>query len=93
LNYFRRIVKLRKDNAVLVYGKYTLLDKSNPDVYTYTRELDGKKFLVLLNFRSEVKTANTGLDLSKARVLIDNYTEPSTDGKLKPYEAVVYQLL
>jgi len=92
LNYFRRIVKLRKDNPVLVYGKYILLDKSNPDVYAYTRELEGRKFLVLLNFRNEPKKANTGLDLSKGKVLIDNYTEPSTDGKLKPYEAVVYQL-
>lgn len=92
LSYFRRIVKLRKDNPVLVYGKYTLLDKLNPDVYTYTRELDGRRFLILLNFRSGAKTAATGLDLSKARVLIDNYIEPSTDGKLKPYEAVVYQL-
>jgi oligo-1,6-glucosidase len=92
LNYFRRIVKLRKGNPVLVYGKYTLLDKSNPDVYAYTRELHGSKFLILLNFRSEAKTAFTGLDLSKAKVLIDNYAEPSTDGQLKPYEAVVYQL-
>ncbi|MDO3626476.1 alpha-glucosidase [Mucilaginibacter sp. BT774] len=92
LNYFRRIVKLRKDNPVLVYGKYTLVDKSNPDVYAYTRELDSRKFLILLNFRSEARTANSGLDLSKAKVLIDNYTEPTTDGKLKPFEAVVYQL-
>jgi len=92
LNYFRRIVKLRKDNQVLVYGKYTLLDKSNPDVYAYIRELDGRKLLILLNFRNEPKAASTGLDLSKGKVLIDNYTEPSTDGKLKPYEAVVYQL-
>ena len=43
-NYFRKIVKLRKDNLVLVYGKYTLHDAVNPQVYAYTRELDGKKF-------------------------------------------------
>lgn len=92
LNYFRKVVKLRKDNLALVYGKYALLDKANPDVYAYTRELDGKKLLILLNFRSKPKIANTGLDLAKTKVLIDNYTEPSTDGKLKPYEAVVYKL-
>ena len=63
----------------------------NP-IYAYTRELDDKKFLILLNFRSEEKIANTGIDLSKGKVLIDNYIKPSMDGKLKPYEAVVYQL-
>ncbi len=92
LNYFRKAIKLRHDNLVLVYGKYTLLDKDNPDTYAYTRELDGKKLLVLLNFRDHIAAAKTGLDLSKAKVLISNYDQASADGKLKPYEAVVYEL-
>ncbi len=92
LNYFRKIVKLRKDNPVLVYGKYELLDKTNPNVYAYTRTLAGKKFLVLLNFTSKSSSANTGIDLNKARLLIDNYAESSTGGMLKPYEAMVYDI-
>ncbi len=92
LNYFKKMTKLRADNLVLVYGKYTLLDKSNPNVYAYTRETDGKKMLVLLNFKSVAAEAKTGLDMSKAKVLLGNYPAPSKDGKLKPYEAVVYQL-
>lgn len=92
LNYFRKIVKLRHDNLVLVYGKYTLLDKDNPDTYTYTRELNGKKLLVMINFRDHVAKANTDANLSKAKVLIGNYNSPSTDGSLKPYEAVVFEL-
>lgn len=92
LNYFRNIVKLRKDNLILVYGKYTLLDKDNPDVYAYTRELDGQKLLVLLNFKSTAAKANTGIDISKAKVLLGNYSAPSKDGNLQPYEAVIYEL-
>lgn len=92
LNYFRKIVKLRKDNPVLVYGKYMLLDKDNPSVYAYTRELNGKKMLVLLNFTKNTAAVNTGIDLGKAKRISDNYAEPSTDGKLKPYEAVIYEL-
>jgi oligo-1,6-glucosidase len=37
LNYFRKMVQLHKDNSVLVYGMYTLLDEDNPDIYAYTR--------------------------------------------------------
>ena len=92
LNYFRKIIKLRKDNLILVYGKYTLLDKDNPDVYAYTRDLDGKKLLVLLNFKSTTAKANTGIDISKAKVLLGNYSTPSKDGILQPYEAVIYEL-
>ncbi|MEN9612367.1 MAG: hypothetical protein RLZZ628_3181 [Bacteroidota bacterium] len=93
LNYFRNIVKLRKSEPTLEYGKYTLLDANNPSVYAYTRELDGKKLLVLLNFKSkDAKMDTSGLDLSKAKVLIGNYPTPSVSGSLKPYEAVVLAL-
>ena len=92
LNYFRKLVKMRKDNLVLVYGKYTLLDKDNPDVYAYTRELKGRKLLVLLNFTTHAASANTGIDVSRAKVLIDNYGKTSSTGELQPYEAVVLQL-
>jgi len=91
LNYFREIVKLRKSNPVLIYGKYTLLDKENPDVYAYTRELDGKKILVLLNFKAKPSAAKIDFDLSKAKLLIDNYATPSKGAELKPYEAAVYE--
>lgn len=92
LNYFRKMIKLRKENEALIYGKYTLLDNDNADVFTYTRELNGKKLLVLLNFKNKTATANTGIDLSKAKVLINNYSSASTDGTLKPYEAVIFEL-
>ncbi|HVX28174.1 MAG TPA: alpha-glucosidase [Parafilimonas sp.] len=92
LNYFRKIAQLRRNNLVLVYGKYTLLDKDNPDVYAYTRELNGIKFLILLNFKSKVSTFNINIDLSKAKLLSDNYTSVSNGNTLQPYEATIYQL-
>jgi oligo-1,6-glucosidase len=92
LNYFRKVVKLRKDNPVLVYGKYTLLDRDNPDVYAYTRELNGKKFLILLNFKSKPASANIGIDTSKTKIILGNYATPAKNGQLQPFEAVIYEL-
>ena len=92
LNYFRKIVKLRKDNPVLIYGKYMLIDPDNPDVYAYTRELDGKRILVLLNFRDKAASLKTSVDLKKARVLLGNYPTASQNAQLQPYEAVIYEL-
>jgi len=92
LNYFRKVVKLRKDNLALVYGKYTLLDKQNPAIYSYTRELNGKKLLIMLNFTSKTAIANTGTNVSNATLLISNYNNASKTNTLLPYEAVVYEL-
>ena len=92
LNYFRKMVKLRKDNLVLVYGKYTLLDENNPQVYAYTRELNSKKLLALLNFSAQDAGVTTGIDVSNAKILISNYISSNTNNLLRPYEAVVYEL-
>jgi oligo-1,6-glucosidase len=92
LNYFREAVQLRKNNPVLVYGKYTLVDKDNPDVYAYTRELNGVKFLIVLNFREKSVSYQPGTDLGKASIMISNYTAPSTGKTLQPFEALVYKL-
>ena len=92
LNYFKKMVKLRKENEVLVYGKFTSIDKENPDVFAYTRELNGKKMLMLLNFRNKKVSFETGIDLGKAKLLISNYKTASVSGTLQPYEAIVYEL-
>ncbi|HET7003155.1 MAG TPA: alpha-amylase family glycosyl hydrolase, partial [Puia sp.] len=92
LNYFKKMVRLRKTTPALIYGKYELLDKDNPSVYCYTRTLNGKKILVLLNFKAQTAKANTGLDLSKSAILIGNYSNPSLTGTLRPYEAVVIEI-
>ena len=92
LKYFRKMVTLRKDNPVLIYGKYTLIDANNPDVYSYTREFDGRRVLVLLNFKDKAATAKTGFDLSKGKLLLGNYPKASPGEQLQPYEAKIYEL-
>ncbi|MBL7745546.1 MAG: alpha-glucosidase [Chitinophagaceae bacterium] len=97
LNYFRSIVQLRKENPVLIHGKYTLLDKDNPKVYAYTRELNGEKWIVLLNFSKDVVVFNFNKYISTDKSLIlSNYSNaPKTAGasvSLQPYQAVIYDL-
>ena len=93
LNYFRKMVQLRKSTPALVYGKYELVDKNNPDVYAYTRTGRDGKYLVVLNFTNHNATYNAGAALSKRHSIICNYPKPSPNTKLKPYEAAVYRIL
>ena len=94
LNYFRKLVQLRKKEPTLVYGKYTVLDKENPNVYAYTRELDGKKLLVLLNFTDKNSSYKIGIPSTKSTIILGNYTElkKPKNNILRPYEAIVMEL-
>ena len=66
--------------------------KSNPGVYAYTLEGAGKKILVILNFSDRAASPKTGINTSKAKILLDNYSTPAKDALSRPYEAIIYQL-
>jgi oligo-1,6-glucosidase len=95
LNYFRKMTKLRKDHKdVLVYGKYTLLDTNNPDVYAYTRESTTEKVLVLLSFRKNGGNFNLGT-MQLGEEWINNMGALKVEGgkvMLQPYQACVVKL-
>jgi oligo-1,6-glucosidase len=91
LNYFRQLIKLRKQNPVFVYGTYSLLDPENPNVYAYCRELNGTKLLILLNFTDQITPYNLSFKLESHEILLDNYNdrEKITNSHLRPYEAMI----
>ncbi len=96
LNYFRKLVHLRKNNLTLVYGRYRLVDRDNPKVYAYTREGGGKKFLILLNFSAAEAQAHIGMTVKN--ILLSNYNDnpeikrKQPDILLRPYEALICEL-
>ncbi|MGM9987971.1 MAG: alpha-glucosidase [Bacillaceae bacterium] len=93
-HHYRKLIALRKEMPVIVYGAYTLLAEEDENVYAYTRELDGEKLLVVCNF-TDKETHFTYEGNEEATILISNYAASSTDVRnlpLRPYEAVVYTL-
>ena len=95
LNYFKKMVKLRKEHKeVLVYGTYTLLDLNNPEVYAYTREGAGEKVLVLLSFRKTGGHFDLG-NMKLADEWINNSTPLKLNGSkvsLLPYQACIVKI-
>jgi oligo-1,6-glucosidase len=92
LNYFRKLVQLRKQEPTLVYGTYTLLDEENPKVYAYLRSFEGRKIIVLLNFSAEKAVYNCDFNLEKSTVLLSNYSSKNINCELRPFEALVLNL-
>lgn len=96
LNYFRKMVKLRKALPELVYGAYQLLDENNPQVYAYTRILGEKKVLVVMNFSTKEATFQLPPAVGKpGAVLINNLPKYHFSGNvfdLSPYQAMIVRL-
>jgi len=95
LNHFRKMVKLRRENEILIYGDYDILQAEHPDIYAYTRTLNSKNILVLLNFTNH----ESKIELPEIKMihepLINNYktvdvTKNSVN--LQPYQAILFKL-
>ena len=91
-HYYQKLIRLRKENEIIVYGNYELLLPEDENIFAYVRSLDGKKLLTVCNFsKSEQKFDFQGYE--NAKVLISNYNrDAGEDGILKPYEATVLLL-
>ena len=91
-HYYQKLIRLRKENEIIVYGNYELLLPEDENIFAYIRTLDNKKLLVVCNFsKSEQKFDFSGYE--NAKVLISNYNrDAGEDGILKPYEATVLLL-
>ncbi|MCZ1269099.1 alpha-glucosidase C-terminal domain-containing protein, partial [Paenibacillus tundrae] len=98
LHYYRKLIALRKQHKVLIYGEYELLLPDDPDIYAYTRTLDDEQMLVILNFREHEPEMQwpEGWNDENAKTVISNVSRRYSTDKgailLQPYEARVYRM-
>ncbi|MEX1376266.1 MAG: alpha-glucosidase [Eubacteriales bacterium] len=83
-SYYKKMIELKRTNEVLKYGDFRPV-KMTKNVFIYTREYDGKKLSILLNFTDKsIKQNYSG------KVLISNY-EDRAENTLRPYEAIIIE--
>lgn len=96
--HYKKLIQLRKELDVIVYGKYDLIEGDHEEIYAYTRELGDEKLLVVANFYDGTPkfTLPAGFSGADAELVISSYEDspqsPSDQIDLRPYEAVVYRL-
>ena len=88
-NYYKKLISLRKEYEIIVYGDYNLLLPEDSDLFVYERSLDGKKLLVVCNFSENEREFDFNA-VKNGKILINNYTDFNLNNKkLRPFEAVV----
>ena len=96
--YYKKLINLRKNNLVFVYGNYRSILNDNEQIYTYIRQLDNQSLLVVLNFCETGIIFNLPDEIkyNKKELLLCNYNVDKSKNiknfNLRPYEARVYRL-
>lgn len=84
LNFYRRLIRLRKSEDALLYGTFTLLAEEDEELFIYTRTLDGVRFTIAANWSGNERC----YDSLKGETVLSNYPD-SIPGRLRAYEAYI----
>ncbi|ABY45012.1 MULTISPECIES: oligo-1,6-glucosidase [Bacillus] len=95
--YYKKLIELRKNNEIVVYGTYDLILENNPSIFAYVRTYGEEKLLVIANFTADECVFELPEDIiySEAELLIHNYDVENVlieNITLRPYEAMVFKL-
>lgn len=89
LNFYKKLIKLRRENEAFIYGGIRFLDKKRKDSLVYLRKHKGTMFLVECNLSENAivkKKKRTPCEL-----ILSNYRDESD--MLRPYEANLYRVI
>lgn len=92
-HYYQKLIALRKQKEIIVYGNFELLLPEDEDIFMYTRVLEKEKLLVICNFSKNERVVKLPDGFEAGDILITNYENPeiSDELKLRPYEAIVIE--
>ncbi|MGL4911021.1 MAG: alpha-amylase family glycosyl hydrolase [Romboutsia sp.] len=97
LSFYKEMIKIRKENEVLIYGKCNLLMRYDENIYAYERVLEDETFIVMCNlsdnealyYQNEITLSHDNLVLSTHNV---DYHKDTTKINLKPWESRLYKV-
>lgn len=97
--YYRKLIELRKENPVMVYGDYKDLSKEDENLYVYIRSLNETNWLIILNHsdKHNIFKLDRAIDETNKQLKLANYSDVTQDESIKlinlrPHEARIYQI-
>ncbi|WP_145451838.1 glycoside hydrolase family 13 protein [Staphylococcus epidermidis] len=95
LSYYKALIQLKKSDLIYTYGKFSMVDAENEQIFAYTRSFKNNTVLIVANLTNEVSELNLPFELDISSVDIKLYNYHLNDINLdhiKPYEAFVVEI-
>lgn len=98
LNLYRSLIGFRNKTPALQYGTYKSLDTLSSEIFSYVREYEGQKILIILNFSD--KEIEETIPFKELKFICSTYGEifrvgdnPSGKVSLRPNEGCIFEVL
>ena len=93
LNFYRKLVNLRKEYEVIRDGRIEFIYDSVKEILGYKRIGEDGEILVLNNMSKDEVSLPQTIDMTGRKILLSNYDESRISGidVLRPYECIVIQ--
>lgn len=92
--HYQRLIQLRKNNPLVVWGTYQELVPNDTQLFVYERSYENETWLIVANFYEE--EADFSHESHKVKeIILSNYSDSSVDLAnlhLRAYETIVYRL-
>ncbi|MGO2964286.1 MAG: glycoside hydrolase family 13 protein [Carnobacterium maltaromaticum] len=92
--HYQRLIQLRKNNPLVVWGTYQELVPNDTQLFVYERSYENETWLIVANFYEE--EADFSHESHKVKeIILSNYSDSLVDLAnlhLRAYETVVYRL-
>jgi oligo-1,6-glucosidase len=95
LNYYRRILTLKRENHVFTHGEIKEIEKNNEYVYAYQKRNKEADILVFLSFSETEIDVDYKFGTKNYDMLINNYsfvTKSFDKLTLMPYQAIIFEI-
>lgn len=92
LNFYKRLIKLKKSDDIYTYGEFNLIDDANENIFAYTRKLNNKTVLVAGNLTDHVASLNLPFEVEPSQIKLHNYKNDLDITNMRPFEAFVAEL-
>jgi alpha-amylase len=91
-NYYKKIIKLRRDHPAVAHGAYSPAINDNPNVFSFYRTYKDKKVLVIANLSAELQKAKLDKTPKVMENLFGKIDLKKDEVALRGYEVVVVEL-
>lgn len=87
---YQKLIQIRKNNPIIVWGEFNLLLPDHPTVFAYERLYNGEKWIIVTNLSKNNQSVSIDNVNEQGTVVVSNYKRSSLNWaelNLNPYEA------